>query len=46
MSKVGEGIFLADDAYRLAKEYERTCTGCAQSVVAGFLDALGLEEGL
>ncbi len=35
---------LAEKAYRLAKEYERTCTGCAQSVVAGLLDALGVDE--
>lgn len=35
---------LAEEARRLAKDYEATCTGCAQSVVAGLLDALGIEE--
>ncbi|MGQ9537333.1 MAG: C-GCAxxG-C-C family protein [Actinomycetota bacterium] len=38
------GFDLAEEAYRRAKEYEATCTGCAQSVVAGLLDVLGLEE--
>jgi C_GCAxxG_C_C family probable redox protein len=33
-----------DEAYRLAEGFERKCTGCAQSVVAGLLDALGIEE--
>lgn len=33
-----------EEAYRLAKEYEQACTGCAQSVVAGLLDALGIES--
>ncbi|SRR6056297_1265948 len=27
-----------------AKEYERTCTGCAQSAVAGLLDAFSMEN--
>jgi len=36
-----EGI--PQKAARLAAEYEKTCTGCAQSAVAGLLDALGLE---
>jgi C_GCAxxG_C_C family probable redox protein len=31
-------------AQELAAEYERKCTGCAQSVVAGLLDALGIED--
>jgi len=44
MAGSGEAETLADRAYRLAKEYEQTCTGCAQSVVAGLLDALGMEE--
>lgn len=35
---------LMEEAYRLAREYEATCTGCAQSVVAGLLDTLGMEE--
>ena len=30
---------MVDEAQRLAAEYERKCTGCAQSVVAGLLDA-------
>jgi C_GCAxxG_C_C family probable redox protein len=32
---------ISEQAQRLAKEYEKTCTGCAQSVVAGLLEALG-----
>ena len=40
----GERADLAEEAYRLAKEYERKCTGCAQSVVAGLLDTLGIED--
>ncbi len=35
---------LADSAQRMAADYERKCTGCAQSVVAGLLDALGIED--
>jgi C_GCAxxG_C_C family probable redox protein len=35
---------LAEEAGRLAAEYERACTGCAQSAVAGLLDALGIES--
>ena len=34
---------VVEKAQRLAAEYERKCTGCAQSVVAGLLDALGIE---
>jgi C_GCAxxG_C_C family probable redox protein len=30
---------IAQKAQQLAKEYEKTCTGCAQSVVAGLLEA-------
>jgi len=33
-----------EEAQRLAAEYERKCTGCAQSVVAGLLDTLGIED--
>jgi C_GCAxxG_C_C family probable redox protein len=33
-----------DKAFKLSKEYEQTCTGCAQSAVAGLLDALGMEN--
>jgi len=35
---------IKEKAYQLAREYEKTCTGCAQSVVAGLLDALGIEN--
>jgi C_GCAxxG_C_C family probable redox protein len=35
---------MAEEADRLAEEYERKCTGCAQSVVAGMLDALGIDN--
>jgi C_GCAxxG_C_C family probable redox protein len=34
---------IAERAGRLAAEYERTCTGCAQSAVAGLLDALEID---
>ena len=32
-------------ASQLAAEYEKTCTGCAQSAVAGLLDAFGIDSG-
>ena len=35
---------LAEKAQQMAADYERRCTGCAQSVVAGLLDALGIED--
>ena len=35
---------IAERAGELAAEYERTCTGCAQSVVAGLLDALEIDS--
>ncbi len=35
---------IAERAGRLAEEYERTCTGCAQSAVAGLLDALEIDS--
>ena len=35
---------VVEEARRLAAKYERKCTGCAQSVVAGLLDALGIED--
>jgi len=35
---------IPEKAYELAKQYEKTCTGCAQSVVAGLLDALGIKN--
>ncbi|MEW6553788.1 MAG: C-GCAxxG-C-C family protein [Actinomycetota bacterium] len=39
-----DGQAMVEDAARLAEDYERRCTGCAQSVVAGLLDALGIED--
>jgi C_GCAxxG_C_C family probable redox protein len=35
---------IAERAAQLAEEYEKTCTGCAQSCVAGLLDALEIES--
>lgn len=35
---------IVEKAGRLAEEYEKKCTGCAQSAVAGLLDALGIEN--
>jgi C_GCAxxG_C_C family probable redox protein len=35
---------IAKRAAELAAEYERTCTGCAQSAVAGLLDAFEIES--
>lgn len=35
---------LAEKAQQMAADYERRCTGCAQSVVAGLLDALGIDD--
>ena len=34
---------IAERAGELAAEYERTCTGCAQSAVAGLLDAFEID---
>jgi C_GCAxxG_C_C family probable redox protein len=34
---------ITEKASRLAAEYEKTCTGCAQSAVAGLMDAFELE---
>jgi C_GCAxxG_C_C family probable redox protein len=34
---------IAEKAGRLAAEYEKTCTNCAQSAVAGLLDALEID---
>jgi C_GCAxxG_C_C family probable redox protein len=33
---------ITEKASRLAAEYEKTCTGCAQSAVAGLADGIGL----
>jgi C_GCAxxG_C_C family probable redox protein len=35
---------IAERAGELAAEYERTCTGCAQSAVAGLRDALEIDS--
>ena len=35
---------IAERASQLAAEYEKTCTGCAQSAVAGLLDALEIDS--
>lgn len=35
---------IADGAARLAEEYERRCTGCAQTTIAGIFDALGIRN--
>lgn len=35
---------ILENAYRLSKDYEKNCTGCAQSAVAGLLEALGLPR--
>ncbi len=35
---------ILEKAYRLSKHYEKSCTGCAQSTVAGLLEALGLRN--
>jgi len=43
MVETGEET-IQDKATRLASEYERKCTGCAQSVLAGLLDAFGMEN--
>ncbi len=35
---------IAEKAGRLAEDYEKTCTGCGQSAVAGLLDALEIDS--
>ena len=35
---------IAEKAGQLAAEYEKTCTGCGQSAVAGLLDALEIDS--
>jgi C_GCAxxG_C_C family probable redox protein len=35
---------IVERAGQLAENYEKTCTGCAQSTVAGLLDAFGLQD--
>ena len=34
---------IAERASQMAADYEKTCTGCAQSAVAGLLDALEID---
>ena len=35
---------IAERASQLAADYEKTCTGCAQSAVAGLLDAFEIDS--
>ena len=35
---------IADKAFELAAEYEKECTGCAQTTIAGIFDALDIEN--
>jgi C_GCAxxG_C_C family probable redox protein len=35
---------IADKASKLAEEFERRCTGCAQTTIAGIFEALGIEN--
>lgn len=35
---------IADRVARLAEEYERRCTGCAQTSIADIFDALGIRD--
>jgi C_GCAxxG_C_C family probable redox protein len=35
---------IADKASKLAEEFERKCTGCAQTTIAGIFEALGIEN--
>jgi len=35
---------IGDKAYELAEGYEKKCTGCAQTTVAGISDALGIKS--
>jgi C_GCAxxG_C_C family probable redox protein len=43
MSEKSPGA-IVEKASQLAAEYERTCTGCAQSAVAGLLDAFEIDS--
>jgi C_GCAxxG_C_C family probable redox protein len=43
MSEKGPNV-IAERASQLAAEYERTCTNCAQSAVAGLLDAFEIDS--
>ncbi len=35
---------LAEKAFSLAENYEKTCTGCAQTTMAGIFDTLSIEN--
>ncbi|MFB0501149.1 MAG: C-GCAxxG-C-C family protein [Candidatus Bathyarchaeia archaeon] len=35
---------IANKASKLAEEYEKECTGCAQTTIAGIFDTLGIEN--
>jgi C_GCAxxG_C_C family probable redox protein len=35
---------IAKKAFDLAKRYEKECTGCAQTIIAGIFGALGIEN--
>ncbi|MDH5451445.1 MAG: C-GCAxxG-C-C family protein [Candidatus Bathyarchaeota archaeon] len=35
---------IANKAFELAEEYEKECTGCAQTTIAGIFDALDIEN--
>jgi C_GCAxxG_C_C family probable redox protein len=35
---------IAEKAFDLAERYEKECTGCAQTIIAGVFDALGIEN--
>jgi C_GCAxxG_C_C family probable redox protein len=35
---------IIENAYHLARGYEKNCTGCAQSAVAGLLEAFGIKN--
>ena len=35
---------IAKKAFDLAEKYEKECTGCAQTAIAGIFDALGIEN--
>jgi C_GCAxxG_C_C family probable redox protein len=35
---------MTEKAYNLAEKYEQTCTGCAQTTIAGIFGALGIQN--
>jgi C_GCAxxG_C_C family probable redox protein len=42
--KMGKAEEIANRAFELAEEYEKECTGCAQTTIAGIFDALDIEN--